>query len=220
MNKLFLQYGDEELEYLRKKDKKLAQVIEKVGFIKRERYSDLFDALVNSIIGQQISRKAHVTVYNKVISLLGDVTPENVLSFSDEKIQKCGLTFKKVEYIKSIAGLILDGEFDINELTTMSDDDVCKKLTTLSGVGVWTAEMLMLFAMNRKNILSYNDLIIQRGLRMIYHHRKIDKKLFEKYKRRYSPYCSIASLYIWAVGNDSVGGYKDYAPKKKGLKYD
>lgn len=69
--------------------------------------------------------------------------------------------------------------------------------------------------MERPNIFSYDDLAIQRGLRMIYHHRKIDKKLFEKYRKRFSPYGSVASLYIWKVSGGAIEGMKDYAPKNK-----
>ena len=70
------------------------------------------------------------------------------------------------------------------------------------------------FDLQRPDIFSFDDLAIQRGLRMVYHHRKIDRKLFEKYRRRFSPYCSVASLYLWAVAGGAIPGMKDYAPKK------
>ena len=74
--------------------------------------------------------------------------------------------------------------------------------------------MFLLFSLKRTDILSYYDFIIQKGLRMIYHHRKITKNLYLKYKKRYKPYGSIASFYIWHVGNGNLEGYKDYAVKK------
>ena len=82
-------------------------------------------------------------------------------------------------------------------------------------IGIWSAEMLMLFSMQRPDILSYRDLAIQRGLRMVYHHRDITRNLFEKYRRRYSPYNSVASLYLWAVAGGAIEGMKDYATTKK-----
>lgn len=97
----------------------------------------------------------------------------------------------------------------------MTDNEVCNRLSSLKGLGTWSAEMLMLFSMQRPDILSFGDLAILRGLRMIYHHRRIDRKLFEKYRRRFSPYCSVASLYIWAVAGGAVEGMKDYAPKAR-----
>ena len=95
------------------------------------------------------------------------------------------------------------------------DEEVIRELSALKGIGVWTAEMILLFCMQRPDVFSYDDLAIQRGLRMVYHHRKIDRKLFEKYRRRFSPYCSVASLYLWAAAGGAVPGLKDYAPKKK-----
>ena len=120
-----------------------------------------------------------------------------------------------MDYIRAAAQRIASGEFDIHALRTMDDADVCTRLSELDGIGVWSAEMLMLFSMQRPDVLSYGDLAIQRGLRMVYHHRKIDRKLFEKYRRRFSPYCSVASLYLWAVAGGAIEGMKDYAPREK-----
>ena len=75
--------------------------------------------------------------------------------------------------------------------------------------------MLLLFCLGRPNILSYGDLAIHRGMRMVYHHRKVAREMFERYRRRYSPYGSVASLYLWAISSMNVPGYdRDYAPKK------
>ena len=90
-----------------------------------------------------------------------------------------------------------------------------QELSALDGIGIWTAEMLMLFSMQRPDILSFGDLAILRGMRMLYHHRKITRELFEKYRRRYSPYGSVASLYLWAIAGGAIEGMEDYAPKKK-----
>ena len=97
----------------------------------------------------------------------------------------------------------------------MSDEEAVRRLASLKGIGVWTAEMILLFCLQRPDIFSYDDLAILRGLRMVYHHRKIDRKLFEKYRRRFSPCCSVASLYLWAVAGGAIPGMKDYAPKRK-----
>lgn len=93
----------------------------------------------------------------------------------------------------------------------MSDADAIRALSLLKGIGVWTAEMILLFCLQRPNVFSYDDLAIQRGLRMVYHHRKIDRKLFEKYHRRFSPYCSVASLYLWEVSGGAIPDMRDYA---------
>lgn len=211
----YFHYGTKEIEHLKKADKKLSVIIEQIGTIERPIIPDLFTALVHSIVGQQISTKAHKTIWERIETKLGKINPAVINSLSEEDLQQFGITFKKAGYIKSIAQKITTGEFDIDSLYSMSDEQVCSKLSELDGIGVWTAEMLMIFSMQRPNILSYGDLAILRGLRMVYHHRKIDKNTFNKYWKRYTPYASVASLYLWAVAGGAVDGMKDYVPKKK-----
>ena len=211
----YFQYGETEIEHLKKVDKRLAEVIDKVGRVKRKIIPDLFSALVNSIIGQQISTKAHRTIWERMKQRLNDISPTVVNDLSLDELQKFGITFKKAVYIQSMTRKIVSGEFNIQELETMSDEEICTKLSELDGIGTWTAEMLMIHTMQRPNILSYGDLAIIRGLRMIYHHQTIDKAKFERYKKRYSPYASIASLYIWAVAGGAIENMKDYKPKIK-----
>lgn len=95
----------------------------------------------------------------------------------------------------------------------MSDEEAIRELSGLKGIGIWTAEMILLFCLQRPNIFSYDDLAIRRGLRMVYHHRSLDRQRFERYRRRFSPYCSVASLYLWAVAGSAIPGMHDYKPK-------
>lgn len=210
----FFPYGEQEIAYLKSRDKRLGEVIDKVGMVKRRVIPDLFAALVHSIVGQQISTKAHETIWERIQTKLGVVSPSAISRLSIEELQRFGITFKKAAYIHNATRKILNGGFDINALYDLNDEDVCRRLSALDGIGVWSAEMLMLFSMQRPDVLSYGDLAIQRGLRMVYHHRKIDRKLFEKYRRRFSPYCSVASLYLWAVASGTIAGMRDYAPKR------
>ncbi len=212
MNQYF-QYGKKEIEHLKNADDKLGLVIDQIGIIKRPIISDLFTALIHAIVSQQISSKARDTVWQRIVTGLGDITPITIDHLSLEELQQFGISFRKASYIKSAAEKITSGELDLNQLYDLSDEDVCAKLTELKGVGVWTAEMLMLFSMQRPNILSYGDLAIQRGLRMVYHHHKIDKKTFNTYWKRYTPHASVASLYLWKVAGGAIDGMKDYAPK-------
>ena len=210
----YFEYGDKETEYLKRKDKRLGEAIDKIGHIEREVNDDLFSSLVHNIIGQQISSAALKTVWTRLTEKFGAATPETICGASREEIQTCGITFKKADYIKDFAEKIKTGEFDVNELRALTDSEVIDKLTALKGVGVWTAEMLMIFCLQRPDIISYGDLGIHRGLRMLYHHRKIDRRLFEKYARRYSPYGSAASLYLWAISRGSIPEMRDYAREK------
>ena len=211
----FFQYGETEIAYLKQADKRLAEVIDRIGKVERRVIPDLFAALVHSIVGQQISTKAHETIWRRMENALGQVTPEAIDRLSVEELQGFGITFKKAAYIRNATQKVLDGTLNIQSLYTMNDNEVCARLSELDGIGVWSAEMLMLFSMQRPDILSFGDLAIQRGLRMVYHHRKITRELFEKYRRRFSPYNSVASLYLWAVAGGAIEGMKDYAPKKQ-----
>lgn len=208
-------YGTAETEYLKSKDKVLGEIIDKVGHIERETDPDLFSSVVHHIVGQQISTKAQATIWKRIREELGNVNAQNISKAGMEKLQSFGISFRKAGYIMEFADKVQTGEFNLHRIFQMSDEEAVRALVSLRGIGVWTAEMILLFCLQRPDIFSFDDLAIQRGLRMTYHHRKIDRKLFEKYRRRYSPYCSTASLYLWAVAGGAVEGMRDYAPKKK-----
>ena len=210
---MHFEYGEKEISYLKSKDAKLAEVIDTLGFVEREIDTDLFSAVVHHIIGQQISTKAQASIWQRMQDSLGQVNTETILSAGVSNLQALGISFRKAEYITDFARKVHTGEFDIEAVSQMSDTDAISALSSLKGIGVWTAEMILLFCMQRPDIFSYDDLAIQRGLRMVYHHRRIDRKLFEKYRRRFSPYCSVASLYLWAVSGGAIPGMRDYAPK-------
>lgn len=210
---MYFEYGENEITYLRNKDKKLSEVIDQIGMIEREVDTDLFSAVVHHIIGQQISAKAQATIWQRMKETLGEVNAVTILSADISKLQSLGMTFRKAEYITDFARKVHEGVFDLEKVAQMSDEAAIKELASLKGIGVWTAEMILLFCLQRPDIFSYDDLAIQRGLRMVYHHRKIDRKLFEKYRRRFSPYCSVASLYLWAVAGGAIPGMRDYKPK-------
>ena len=213
----YFEYGDREVEYLKSRDKKLAAAIEAVGHVYREMEGDdLFAGVVHHIVAQQISTAAQMTVWARLQASLGQVTPAAVSAATVEELQACGMTFKKAEYIKGFGDKVAAGLFDIDAVEHMGDAEAIAALSSLDGIGTWTAEMLLLFNLGRPDILSFGDLGIHRGMRMVYHHRKVTRQMFERYRRRYSPYGSVASLYLWAVSHMDVPGYdRDYAPKAK-----
>ena len=208
------EYGDEEIAYLKSRCPKMAAAIDAIGHIERPVIPDLYAALVNCIVGQQISTAAHKTIWKRMTDALGEITPERMAALSDDELQAFGTTFRKVEFIRGVTDRVLDGRLDLQALADLPDDEVERALVELPGIGKWTAEMLMTFSMQRPDIMSYGDLAIQRGLRMLYHHRAITPKLFAKYRRRFSPYGTVASLYLWAIAGGAIPEMRDYAPKK------
>lgn len=200
MEQQYFAYSHEATDYLKARDKRLAEAIDRIGMIRRAVIPDLFSALVHSIIGQQISTKAHETLWRRVTDRMGyPLKPTQIDALSEDEIQQFGTTFRKAGYIKNLARKVVTGEFDIEALYRLDDEQVCEKLSEIDGIGRWTAEMIMIFSMQRPDVVSYGDLAIRRGMCMLYHHRKLDKAKFQRYRRRYSPYGSVASLYLWAI---------------------
>ena len=210
---MYFAYGETELAYLRQRDKRLCAVIDRIGHIDRVVDTDLFSSVVHHIVGQQISTKAQATIWQRMLGALGEVNAETILEAGVPRLQGLGMTFRKAEYITDFAEKVHSGAFRLDAVEHMSDEDAIRALSSLKGIGVWTAEMILLFCLQRPDIFSYDDLAIQRGLRMVYHHRRIDRQLFEKYRRRFSPYCSVASLYLWAVAGGAIPEMHDYKPK-------
>lgn len=215
MNTDYFQYGEVELSYLKSKDKKLAHAIGQIGFIKRPVRKDLFSSLIHSIVGQQISSKANKTILNRMHVALGEITPAIMLSLADNDLQAFGLSFRKVAYIKNIAQQVREGAVNLEALRDMDDAAVIRALSQFKGIGEWTAEMLMIHSLERSNVISYQDLAIIKGMRMLYRHRDIKKPLFEKYKKRYSPYASIASFYLWAISAGAIPELTDPSQRTK-----
>ena len=201
---MYFEYGEAEISYLRQKDKRLCEVIDRVGHIDRVVDTDLFSSVVHHIVGQQISTKAQETIWKRMQDALGEVNAETILAAGVPKLQSMGMSFRKAEYITDFAEKVHTGAFDLDAVEHMSDEDAIRELSSLKGIGVWTAEMILLFCMQRPDIFSYDDLAIRRGLQRIYHHKKIDRKLFERYRKRFSPYCSVASLYLWAAAGEQM----------------
>ncbi|WP_413738075.1 DNA-3-methyladenine glycosylase family protein [Sodalis sp. RH21] len=191
-------YGTTELDWLAKKDKRMAEAIERIGLITRPLMPDLFAALIRNIIDQQISTKAGITVNGRLSALAGAITPASIERLTAEQIQSCGMSMRKALYIKGAATAAMSGELDLAAIHDYTDQQVIDALSRLPGIGIWTAEMLMIFSLGRPDILSWGDLAIRRGMMNLYRHKTLPRERFERYRRRYSPYGSTASLYLWA----------------------
>lgn len=195
----FFEYGSKETEYLSSRDAMLGEAIGKIGMIRREVNPDLFSMLINSIVGQQISGKAAETVWNRLLSLCGDITPGKIGKLDLTEIQSCGMSMRKAGYIMGIANAARDGSVDFNALAAMNDREIINTLTKLNGVGVWTVEMLLIFSLGRPDIISFNDFGIRKGMMKLYGLEKLTKEIFGEYRQRYTPYGTTASFYLWAI---------------------
>lgn len=196
------EYTDIEMCYLSSRDSKLANVIEAAGHIERETDADVFSSIVHQIIAQQISNKAQEAVWNRVQGALGAVTAQSVAKAGEDTLKGLGLSSNKARYVMGAAKKVLNGEFNPQALEDMTDEKARSCLTAIKGVGEWTADMVLLFGLQRPNVLSRKDAGILRGMEIVYGN-KADDALFERVKSALSPYCSVASLYFWHV----AGGF-------------
>lgn len=199
----YFNYGPIELDYLATQDPLLGEAIRSIGFIERSLTPDLFEALISSIVSQQIAKKAYFTVWARINELAGAITPENISALDRESLKACGLSYKKTDWIQTVAAMVLAGEIDLAELETLTNEELVKTLTKLPGIGVWTAEMLMIFALERPDVLSYGDLAIRRGIMNLYGLTELPKAQFETIRQRLSPYNSVASLYFWELSHEA-----------------
>ena len=200
----YFSYGNKEISHLTTQDAVLGEAIARIGHISREVEPNLFIALIQSVISQQISTKAAATVYNRFAAHCGVVTPATVASLSQEEIAQCGMSGRKSGYVLGIAHAICSEELDLNSLSSLHDDDIIQTLCKLSGVGPWTAEMMLIFSLSRPDVVSFLDLGIRKGMMRLYGLDVLSKEQFMEHRMRYSPYGTIASLYLWEIVHEDA----------------
>lgn len=198
---VILKYGPTELDYLKKRDKQLWDAIDRIGMIEREVMPDIFAALVYNVASQQISAKAVETVWARMVDRFGEITSESVSGATQDEIRQCGMSMRKAGYIRGIGAAVADGSLDLAGLSRLPDDKVIERLTALPGIGTWTAEMILIFSMCRPDVVSEKDLAIRRGMMMLYGIDTLSREAFFRYRKRYSPYGTVASLYLWEISH-------------------
>jgi DNA-3-methyladenine glycosylase II len=167
--------------------------------------SKYFDSLVSSIIGQQLSVKAAATIESRVRNLLGDLTPDTLRGAPPGSLRDAGLSHSKVAYVGHLADAFLDGTITPETLTTKADAEVISTLTTVRGVGVWTAEMFLIFGLGRQDVWSAGDLGLTKGVKNLFGDQATPSEVAAS---RWAPYRSIAAWYVW---EHSDRGYPDLA---------
>ena len=156
-------------------------------------YTEPFEKLVNSIIGQQLSAKAARTIRQRIRNCLGKICPEEISAAASEKLRECGLSTAKVRYIKALSELVQTNQFSFESLYNSPIEVVIDELVKIPGVGRWTAEMFALSTLRHANILSLGDAGLNRAVKKLYGSNASLEKKGEKWK----PYCSVASWYLW-----------------------
>ena len=194
---------------LAKNDPTMAALIERIDKIdieerlrrrNEERPADAYGALLRSIVGQQVSTKAARAIYNRVLDLFGGKTPspKRLLAVSEGELRGAGLSGRKVEYIRDLAQHVLDGELELDRLEDLDDERVIEEIVAVRGLGRWTAEMFLLFHLERPDVLSGGDLGIRKAIQIEYGLEEMPtpQEVVER-SQRWSPHRSLASLYLW-----------------------
>ena len=181
------------------KDKYLGPLVKKYGpcKIRSRPKAKYFVDLVDAICGQQLSVKAAATIFGRVSDKLGgQIIPEEILKQKDKELRSCGLSFAKIKYVKDLAQRTKDGRLKIKILDKLSDEEVAKELIAVKGIGQWTADMFLMFSLARPDVFPVEDLGIRKGMAKLTK-KEMDKESLIKFSRRWQPFRSVASWYIW-----------------------
>lgn len=187
---------------LKSTDPLVGELIDLIGELTLPLKSDYFASLARSIIGQQLSVKAATTIWNRTVQACGEMKPEIILALDEDKLRTAGVSRQKVTYVKDLAGKVSSGEVNLARLPEIADDEVIRTLTIIKGIGVWTAQMFLIFSLGRPDILSTADLGLRRAVQWLYHLDEMPgAKDLEQYGEKWRPYRSVASLYLWEAIN-------------------
>lgn len=185
--------------HFKKHDPILYSYIEKIEWKEHVLSENLFEDLCESIISQQLSLKASSTIFDRFKKLFkGQITPEKLLKINDEKIRDCGISYSKVKYLKDLAAKVHRKELNLSELDKLPDEQVIEELIKVKGIGRWTAEMFLMFALGREDIFSHGDLGLRRAIQKMYGFKKEPSvKQIEKITGKWSPYKTFACRVLW-----------------------
>jgi DNA-3-methyladenine glycosylase II len=188
------------VKHLRRVDPHLKAIIDRIGPCRLEPYPDRFSALVRSIVGQQISTKAARSIYLKLIAKGGDpLRPESLIELGEAELRTAGLSSGKARYVLNLAVAVVSGEVPLEEFDdTWDDQTITQALTAVKGIGVWTAEMFLIFVMNRPDVFPAGDLGVRVALRDRHGLAELPApRDCHTLAEPWRPYRAIASWYIW-----------------------
>ena len=197
-------YWNKAVRYLSSKDVVMKKLIKKYNDKTLSTRGDIFFSLCKSIIGQQISVAAADAVFSKFKRICkGKIKPNIINKKTANQLKKCGLSRQKVKGIKELAKKFINNEFNPKLIKNMSDEEAIVYLSSLRQIGRWSAEMILLFTFNRNNIWPTQDIGLLRAISNNYKKKYLPPKSFvSKLNKKFSPYCSVATWYLWRSIDD------------------
>jgi DNA-3-methyladenine glycosylase II len=187
------------IDHLKSVDPVLANIIEAVGPFCLVRREPSFETLVRSIVSQQVSTKAAASVFAKLRAAAGPrFTARAVLRLTSDELRACGLSGQKASYISDLAEKVASRQINFKKLTRQTDEEIIETLTKVRGIGVWTVQMFLIFALERPNIFPVADLGVRNAIVRAYNLEEKAKAVdLMQISERWHPYCSIAAWYLW-----------------------
>jgi len=182
----------------------MATLIEIYGSLKLEKKynyigSSYFDDLVTSIIGQLISMKATAKIRERVVALCdNNLSPEKIISLSEDQLRASGLSYNKANYLKNLAKAVNDKLICLKTIDNYSNEAIYSLLSKIKGIGNWTIEMFLIFSLQREDVFSYGDIVLRKSINKLYGDgNNLTKTEIEKIAYNWRPYQSYACLYLW-----------------------
>ena len=187
------------IEHLKKCDPVMAAIIKRIGPCRIEYGPPEFHSLAEAILYQQLNGKAAATIFERFAALAGNpLTAAGIQKLTDEQMRSVGLSKQKSSYLRDMAQRAASGQLDFSKLHEQTDEEVIKHLTQVKGVGVWTAQMFLMFTLKRPNVLPTGDFGVQMAIKRHYNKRKMpNPAIMEKIAKPWEPYRSIACWYLW-----------------------
>ncbi len=188
---------------LRKLDPEMAPLLDAFQMEDLQPETDFYRSLTRAIIYQQLSGKAAKKISDRFVALYKEKkypSPKDVLKTDHEILRSVGLSNAKAKYIKNISQAFLDGSVDHQNLGSLSDDEIMNQLVSIKGVGPWTAQMFLMFTLNRPDIFTTGDLGVQKGFKQYFKLKELPSpKIMEKRSQKWKPHRTVASLFFWKV---------------------
>lgn len=187
------------VRHLKSNDPVLAAIIERIGPFRMTYREPCFATMARSITFQQLNGKAASTIFNRLLEAAGgELTPASLLALRDEQMRAVGMSRQKSSYLRDLATRTAAGEIEFERLPDMTDDDVIEHLTRVRGVGVWSAQMFLMFALKRPDVMPTADLGINVAIQRAYRKRKLPKPHHVlKISQPWRPFRSVACWYLW-----------------------
>ena len=197
---------EEILSGLSARDHVMGELVGRIGYFRLKAGGDHFESLVQAIIYQQISGKAADSIYNKFLKKLSSpVTPENVEKLSDLDLRSSGVSPQKIRYLRDLCSRIISGELILNGIGSLPNSEIIRKLTIVKGIGIWSAQMFLIFTLGRLNVLPLNDIGFRNSLKKHYSIKgELTDRKITKIASKWAPYMSAGVWILWECENTKL----------------